>query len=177
MKSRLITALAIGALAIGMLPAVASADNTGDAQNVTVTLIEGTTVVADASVAFGSGGYPGQWVNTPDETVQFWSNDDNAAIKAQIGAFTGVNHGKSIAANNVNMDVVAISGDPTPDAIGIANDKAVGGGSAVTAVTVDYSGETSEVAYSFDYNLDLEIPSAPADDYSATLTWTVVDGA
>jgi hypothetical protein len=157
MKSKLIAACAIGALALILVPLTVSA---AGPTTVSVQVTTGTTILAPAAVTVPSG-FPGQTTTSPNATVSWWSNETGKVVSAQLdGALTGTNPVHTIAASDVEVSSPTYAWGTLDAVRPVAN-------------IADVSGGTIEGASSSTFNIRVHIPSAAADTYSNTLTWSV----
>lgn len=188
MKSRLITALAIGALAAGMLPGVASADPglscELDAQTtcvgataITVTVTEGTTIIAPASVAIGSA-FPGQMVTSGPQSISWWSNQQGMTIFADLVAdpFYDADNDDvkdvdevSFAEANVELG----SDDSHLYDVSAYDEMRAFGVAPVPVQDIEFDGSTDESASSGHFKLEVHVPQATEGTYEAAITYTV----
>jgi hypothetical protein len=159
MKSRLIVALASGALALTMIPAAASAapPTTG----VDVVVSAGTTIYAPAAFRIGSG-FPGQTVGAANvQTVEWLSNEYPLYLTAQLSDLVGV----TTSTNTIDAsDVHYWAGSTDHGSLDTVQN---------VAQFLDVSDGTLESRSSQDFTLRVFIPSVNADDYFGTLTFGV----
>ncbi|MFN8622417.1 MAG: hypothetical protein U0869_16915 [Chloroflexota bacterium] len=196
MKSRLITALAIGALSVGMVPGLASAQGTGfdcytqgglEPANanchtvVDVYVSSGSTLFVPATVHINTAGtdeaaFPGQTISNEaaqedqNSYVEWWSNEAEKTVNAQLDGplSKGTNPDPilTIAASNAH---IWLHGDPDDSDQGALSNKVAVG--TIDEVT-DHTNTSRTRQY---FYMKLFIPSADEGNYSQNMTWTVDD--
>jgi hypothetical protein len=197
MKSRLFTALAIGALSVAMVPGIASADqptldvNAANATEVNVTVSEGTTLYVPAlieinTLATSDPAFPGQIVDgtkllyTGNPMIEWFSNQESMFISADMPDLRqGPAGTQYIADEDVSLFLVSQSEVPDHETEAVKAQEPVGnfGGVPLRVGTIDdVSNLTDEDLDSQRFSLQVFIPSADEGMYSADITWSVLGG-
>lgn len=182
MKSRLITALAIGALAAGLLPGVASAapdlscafenpvDSCSGATGVVVEVTTGTTLEAPAEIDM-TAAFPGQIATSNEVNFTYWSNEGGKTISGVLdGNFVRDNQGGGDA-TTIDSDNVEVS---SPD-YGNYSSWYVFDTVRPIEDIVDVQAATDEDGKTATLKLRVHIPSATEGHYNATMTWSLAD--
>lgn len=196
MKSRLITALAIGALTVGLLPGVASAsgnlacevDNAANdcikQTEVTVTVSEGTTIVAPALVSIGTA-FPGQMATSEAQNLSWWSNQQGMTIFADLETDPFIDEDndnvKDVDEPSFAEDNIELASNDSSYYSSVAYDtfmpfNELDRGPASLAVPVQdvvFAGATLESASTGSFKLEVHVPQATEGNYEAWMTYTV----
>jgi len=167
MKSRLITALAIGALSVGMLPGItAAADPIADGTSViTVTVDLGSTVIAPADFSVGSA-RPGVSTTSGSQTLTWWSNE--AALK-NIYLTMGADLVAAPGGQTIAMYDVSISKDAGTTWTALATRPANSAQRFMLGDILSVATKTNENADTQPFLIRVFVPQAAAEDYTATL--------
>jgi hypothetical protein len=169
MKSRLITALAIGALTIGMVPGVASAagpDNAeGSTTDVTVYVDAGTMFYAPAAFEVNASGnvadIPGVTVTSGSQTIEYLSNEPLNLILVDMT--TTLTKGlDSIPDGNVKV----LDADNADVLLGNF-------GSGPVEIDV-VTGNTGNDVEEDSFKLQVKLPATPSGTYVGELTFTSI---
>ncbi len=124
-------------------------------------LVGGGTI-ASVGVANTVGFFPGQTVKSLDQNMYYYSNESNKNVKATLTNLVGTNSANVIAAGDVSLsNDAAATWEP------------MGSSPVVVSDIPDRVGATDESATLQAFSLKVFIPSAAADTYTATMTWTV----
>jgi hypothetical protein len=189
MKSRLITAIAIGALAAGLLPGVASAapnlsctfegsEDCAAETEVNVTVTEGTTIIVDGLISVGSA-FPGQKVTSEPADIEWWSNQEGMTIFANMDAdpFQDDGAGGGVAGNHERdgEEVVFDMDNVELDTSDSDYSNAVFGSGALPLQDVQFNGATDETSDTGTFTLTVHVPQVDEGDYVAFMTYTVAD--
>lgn len=199
MKSRLVTAIAIGALAAAALPGVASAApdlscavdnaNTCAAETqVTITVTEGTTIVAPGLVSIGSA-FPGQMATSEPQDISWWSNQQGMTIFADLDSDPFIDNGAEGANNNIkdvdeasfaedNVEIGSNDGsyydvDPFDEMRPFNTADRGPDTKAVPIQDITFFGPTIESASTGQFQLEVHVPQATEGNYEAWMTYTV----
>ena len=170
MKSRFISAAVAGAfvLMLSQIAAAASPEcsNANCKTTVSVTVTEGTTIMAPAAVDMTSA-FPGQVAMSVQQDLSWWSNENDRSLTVSLdGPLTNSVSHTTIAKSDVDVksdDYLAWtalgSATPVADVIDVTDATHVNG--------------TIEDASTSHFTLRVRVPSATEGNYSTTMTWSV----